>query len=124
MWYSQKKETSEIIDYSYLDYLFDDHVEANEFLRIFIKELETAKANFQRAIIRKNIKTFRQTYHNVSPHLEILKINHLNLLLQQVKEKLLAKDQPFDDKELFLSTIENAFDAIIKDIHNKLIKVG
>lgn len=124
MWYSYKSEASVPIDYSYLDLLFDNQEEANEFLKIFIKELELAKTNFCLAITRRNTQLFRQTYHNVRPHLEILKINNLSTLLQEVKVKMIDTRQLYDDKELFQCAIANTFDMVIKQINEKLLQNG
>lgn len=121
MWYSYKSETSVLIDYSYLDLLFENQEETNEFLKIFIKELELAKANFQLALIRRNTQLFRQTYHNVSPHLQILKITNLSTLLEETKIKILNTRQPFEDKELCINAIADTFDMVIKELNNKIV---
>lgn len=120
MWYSYKNENSSLIDYSYLDLLFDSQEETNEFLEIFIKELELAKANFRLALIRRNTQLFRQTHHNVSPHLEVLKITNLSTLLEQAKTKILNTREPFEDKEVFLNAILEAFDIVIKELNHKI----
>ncbi len=120
MWYSHNN-IIDTIDYSYLHCLFESQEETDNFLRIFIEELKIAKVNFLSAIANQKLEIFRQTHHNVKPHLEILKINNLNATLEQAKAKLMAPDQPFEDRDVYIYTIGNAFDAIIRDINKKLI---
>lgn len=108
------------MDYSYLDLLFDNQQEADNFLRIFVKELEQAKLNVQQAITRRNVHLYRQTLHNVSPHLEMLKIAELSALLLQTKEKMIDTRQVFEDKQVFISAINKAFEKVINDIHSRL----
>lgn len=120
MWY--KSEVLASIDYSYLDLLFDDQQEAVDFLKVFLKELERAKLNFQRALVRRNIQLYRQTLHNVSPHLEMLKITDLSSLLQQAKEKIMNTKQPFEDKQVFICAINDSFDKVIGEINRKLLE--
>lgn len=122
MWQNQKNEAPIQIDYSYLSFLFDKQEEVDDFLKIFLKELQAAKENFLSAIARLDTETFRKTFHNVSPHLELFKITPLTLLLQQARAKMLATDQTFEDKELFISTIGSTFDAIIQEIQGKLLQ--
>lgn len=122
MWQNQKNKAFIQIDYSYLSFLFDSKEEIDGFLKIFLDELQLAKNNFLPAIKELDIETFRKTFHNVSPHLELFKINCLMLLLQQARAKMEAEDQPFEDKELFISTIGSTFDAVIQEIQDKLLQ--
>ncbi len=119
MWY--KEEVLAPIDYSYLDLLFDNQQEADDFLRIFIRELEVAKPNIQKALTRRNTQLYRQTLHNVSPHLEMLKVQDLGLLLQQAREKIMNTKQPFEDKQVFICAINTSFDKVISEISRKLM---
>ncbi len=123
MWYNRVKENSEIIDYTYLYNLFGNQQEAVGFLHVFVKEFETARVALHTAIVQQDGEAFQKIHHNIRPHLEILKINHLGDLLHQVKDKLNNTAQPFDDRALFAAAISQAFEQLIQKIQEKLSTV-